>query len=355
MSKKVVLVTGGNGLVGRAIKEVALNPNTEPAFRAADDETWVFVSSKDGDLRDPAQTEKLFETYKPTHIIHLAAIVGGLYTNMSHNLTFLRENLLINDNVLHCAHKHKVSKVISCLSTCVFPDEKEVKDIYPLTEKKIHLGSPHPSNFGYSHAKRLIDVQNRAYRQEFGCNFTSAIPTNVFGKHDNFDLEESHVIPGLIHKCYLADRDGLTFRPMGSGKPLRQFIYSVDLAKLFVWMLRNYDDVEPLILSVPEEQEVSIKFVVEGVVKALEKNRDSRRAKDPSVPPFDFKTEWNTQAADGQFRKPASNAKLASLLEKSGVDFKFTKFEDALQDTVDWFVENYDKDARIGKAKEAKA
>ena len=76
-------------------------------------------------------------------------------------MTFLRENVLINDNVLFSAHKYKVSKVISCLSTCVFPDEKEVKNIYPLTEKKIHLGPPHPSNFGYSHAKRLIDIQNR--------------------------------------------------------------------------------------------------------------------------------------------------------------------------------------------------
>lgn len=345
---KVILVTGGNGLVGKAIQEIAFDPKTEPAFRAADDEKWIFVSSKDADLRNPEQTDKLFAKYKPTHVIHLAAIVGGLFKNMAHNLTFLRENVLINDNVLFSAHKYKVSKVISCLSTCVFPDEKEVKNIYPLTEKKIHLGPPHPSNFGYSHAKRLIDIQNRAYKQEFGCNFTSAIPTNVFGKFDNFDLEDSHVIPGLIHKCYLADRDGLTFRPMGSGTPLRQFIYSKDLAKLFVWMLRNYDDVEPLILSVPEEQEVSIRSVVEGVVKALERNREAKRANDPSIPPFNFKTEWNTSAADGQFRKPASNAKLASLLEKSGVDFTFTKFEDALQETVDWFIESYDKGARIG-------
>lgn len=99
--------------------------------------------------------------------------------------TFLRENVLINENVLHCAHLFHTEKVISCLSTCVFADEKDIQGIYPLTEAKVHLGPPHPSNFGYAHAKRLVDIQNRAYNQEFGCNFTSAIPTNVFGQYDN--------------------------------------------------------------------------------------------------------------------------------------------------------------------------
>jgi len=96
-------------------------------------------------------------------------------------LTFLRDNILINDNVLETAYQAKVQKVISCLSTCVFPDKVE----YPLDENKIHSGPPHESNFGYAHAKRLVDVQNHAYKEQFGCNFTSAIPTNVFGPHDN--------------------------------------------------------------------------------------------------------------------------------------------------------------------------
>ncbi|KAI5114673.1 hypothetical protein M0805_004153, partial [Coniferiporia weirii] len=163
------------------------------------------------------------------------------------------------------------------------------------------------------------------------------------------DLEDSHVIPGLIHKCYLAERDGTVFRPSGSGKPLRQFIHSLDLAKLFVWMLRSYDDVDPLILSVPEEQEVSIEFVVNCVVKALERNRERRRASDPSLKPFEIKMEWNREASDGQFRKPASNAKLAGLLEKTGMNFHFTPFDQALQETVDWFIENYESGVRGSK------
>lgn len=119
--------------------------------------------------------------------------------------SFLRDNLLINDNVLHTSYLFKVQKVVSCLSTCVFPD----KVTYPLDETKIHLGPPHPSNFGYSHSKRTVDIINRcacyqlisiynlivycrAYKEQYGCNFTSAIPTNVFGPHDN--LYASHAI-----------------------------------------------------------------------------------------------------------------------------------------------------------------
>lgn len=137
---------------------------------------------------------------------------------MKYKLTFLRDNLLINDNVLHCAYEAKVTKLISCLSTCVFPD----KITYPIDETMVHNGPPHESNFGYAHGKRLVDVQNQcarlrcsstpvhsctmhsAYNDQYGCQFTSIIPTNIFGPHDNYDLEDSHVIPGLVHKCLLA-------------------------------------------------------------------------------------------------------------------------------------------------------
>lgn len=114
-------------------------------------------------------------------VIHLAALVGGLFKNMKYKLTFLRDNLLINDNVLHCAYEAKVQKMVSCLSTCVFPD----KISYPIDETMVHNGPPHHSNFGYAHGKRLVDVQNHAYNDQYGCNFTSCIPTNIFGPHDN--------------------------------------------------------------------------------------------------------------------------------------------------------------------------
>jgi len=232
----------------------------------------------------------------------------------------------INENVLWAAKQHNCKKVISCLSTCVFPD----KVTYPIDESMIHDGPPHSSNFGYAHAKRMVDVQNRAYHSEFGCHFTSAIPTNIFGPHDNYDLENSHVIPGLVHKCHLAKKNKTPFIVAGSGKPLRQFIYSFDLAKLFVWQLWEYDEIDPIILSVGEEDEVSIKQVADAIVKAVG---------------FEGDYSFDATKPDGQYKKTASNSKLKRLLP----DFKFTPFETALEESVKWFVQNYDS-ARTGAA-----
>ncbi|KAJ7764567.1 hypothetical protein DFH07DRAFT_811656 [Mycena maculata] len=321
----VVLVTGGRGLVGKAIEHII---NTEPIgskFGKLPNETWVFVGSSEADLRDPEQTCKLYEKYKPTHVIHLAALVGGVYRNMKYKLTFLRDNILINDNILHTAYTHKTVKVVSCLSTCIFPDDIE----YPLDESKLHGGLPHSSNFGYAHAKRMVDVQNRAYKEEFGCNFTAAIPTSVFGPHDNHDLENAHVIPALMHRCYLAKKNGTPFVVGGSGRPLRQFIFSWDLAKLFIWMLRNHDDVEPIILSVAEEEEMSVKEIADAIVKAMG---------------FEGEYSFDTTRSDGQFRKPASNKRLLELIG----GFEFTPFEQALDLSVKWFMENYET-ARTGE------
>ncbi|BGO95104.1 hypothetical protein NBRC10512_006388 [Rhodotorula toruloides] len=326
-SKNVILVPGGTGLVGAAIDYVTQHEPVGSRYgKFAEDDQWVFLSSKDGDLRDLAQTMAIFEKYKPTHVIHLAALVGGLFKNMKYKLTFLRDNLLINDNVLWASKEHGVKKVISCLSTCVFPD----KVSYPIDESHVHLGPPHSSNFGYAHGKRLVDVYNHAYNEEFGCNFTAAIPTNIFGPHDNYDLEDSHVIPGLVHKCYLAKKNGTPFTVSGSGTPLRQFIYSRDLAKLFIWQLKEYPEIDPIILSVGEEDEITIKQVAESIVKAVG---------------FQGEVTWDSSKADGQYKKTASNSKLRKYLP----DFQFTPFDVALQESVDWFVQNYDK-ARTGAA-----
>lgn len=324
----VVLVTGGTGLVGKAIEYVIEHEPEGSRFGKRPGEKWIFAGSREADLRNSEETLKLFEKYQPTHVIHLAALVGGLFANRERKMTFLRDNMLINDNVLHTAHIKGTKKVISCLSTCVFPDKVE----YPLTEEKVHLGPPHSSNFGYAHAKRMVDVQNHAYKEEFGCNFTSAIPTNVFGPHDNFDLKHAHVMPALIHKCYLSQKNKTPFKVMGDGSPLRQFIYSRDLAKLFIWQLREYESVEPVILSVAENDEISIRDLANSIVKVMDY---------PDKP--EFENELND---NGQDRKPASNAKLMSLI---GSDFKFTPFEQALDETVTWFLQNY-ANARTGQS-----
>eukprot|EP00936_MAST-01D_sp_MAST-1D-sp1_P000839 g839.t1 len=124
----------------------------------------------------------------------------------------------------------------------------------------VHNGAPHPSNEGYAYAKRMIDVMNRCYSDQFGCEPTSVIPTNNCGPNDNFSIEEDHVTPGLIHKCYLAKERGEDFSIWGSGTSLRQFIYSEELARPMMWGLREFPvGIEPSILSVGEEDEVSIK------------------------------------------------------------------------------------------------
>ncbi|XP_028044131.1 GDP-L-fucose synthase [Bombyx mandarina] len=310
----VVLVTGGSGLVGQAIKTV-IERDRQKRNSDYDSETWIFSGSKDGDLRDKTQTEALFAKHKPTHVIHLAAMVGGLFHNMAHNLDFFRENMSINDNILQACHKYNVKKVVSCLSTCIFPD----KTTYPIDETMVHNGPPHSSNFGYSYAKRMIDVLNRGYNESYGCMFTSVIPCNVFGPYDNFSLESSHVIPALIRRMDDAMQKGdPTFTVMGSGKPLRQFIYSLDLAELFIWVLRNYNSIEPIILSVDEKDEVTISRVAEMIKRAHGYGGD---------------IVYDTTRADGQYKKTASNTKLRTLYE----DFEFTPFDKAIDETVKWF------------------
>ena len=237
-----------------------------------------------------------------------------------YKIEFWRKNVIMQDNVMQECAARGVAKLVSCLSTCIFPDATT----YPIDETMIHAGPPHPSNEGYAYAKRMVDVQNRMYAAQHGCKFTAVIPTNIYGKHDNFHLADSHVIPGLIHKCVLAKRAGTPFTVLGSGAPRRQFIYSKDLARLMLWTLRSYDEADPIILSVGEEDEVSIRDVARAVVAAVG---------------FEGDVVFDESAADGQFKKTASNKKLRAYLP----DFKFTPMEEAMRETVDWFVENFDK------------
>ncbi|THD20470.1 Gdp-l-fucose synthetase protein [Fasciola hepatica] len=248
----VILVTGGSGLVGQGIRLALENP--EYNLRR-ENEHWVFASSKDVNLTDAKATQQYFEQIRPTHVIHLAAKVGGLFANMSGNLEFFRQNVHINDNVLASSFSVGVRKLISCLSTCIFPD----RTTYPIDETMIHNGPPHDSNFGYSYAKRMIDVLNRAYAEKYEVVYTSVIPTNVFGPFDNFNIEQGHVLPERNQPLVV----------WGSGAPLRQFIYSIDLGRLIVWALREYNDISPIILSVPEDQEISIRQAAELVALAM--------------------------------------------------------------------------------------
>ena len=214
-------------------------------------------------------------------------------------LEFFYDNIMINTNVIESCRKNGVNKLVCFLSTCVFPDDVE----YPLTEKKIHLGPPHTSNDAYAYTKRMMDIQIKAYREEYGLNYKAVIPTNIYGKHDNFNIENGHVIPSLIHKCFLARENGTDFEVWGTGNPLREFIYAKDVAELTEWVLTDYNESEPIILSTSEE--MSIKDVVGLVIQEMN---------------YKGNVKWLSDKPDGQFRKPSDNSKIRNYLP----DFKFT-------------------------------
>ncbi len=300
---KKILITGANGLVGSAIRR--LNPDNS-----------VFVTREDGDLTDFRQAMAIFEKHKPTHVIHAAARVGGIGANMHHPGEYFRNNILINVNVLEAARLNKVEKLLTFLSTCIFPDKCEL----PLNEESLHEGSPHPSNFAYAHAKRMIDVQSRAYRREWGCNFITAVGTNIYGPNDNFNLENSHVLPALIHKFFIAKRGNTDMPIWGTGKPLREFVLSDDVAKLALWAIENYSEESPIIFT--SGVETSIKEVV-GIVA------DKMGFKGDIV--------FDSSKPDGQFRKPSD----ATKIKKYVPDFVFAPVEEGIKKTVEWFNENY--------------
>ena len=168
----------------------------------------------------------------------------------------------------------------------------------------------------------MADIQIRAYREQYGLNYVSVIPTNIYGPNDNFSLTDGHVIPMLMHKLYLADKNKEDFIVWGSGKPLREFIFSKDVAKLSEWVLENYNESEPILLTT--SQEISIKDLVDLLVKEFN---------------FKGKVIFDKSKPDGQYRKPSDNNKLKSYLP----DFNFTPIENGVKETVTWFIENYEK------------
>ena len=304
------LVTGASGMVGRAIQNIQ-DPRSH---------NFILVGSRDCDLRDRNATFELFRRVRPDHVIHLAAKVGGVKGNTDYVADFYTQNIQMNTNVLDASFRYGVQKVVSLLSTCVYPDTAT----YPLTEDQIHAGPPHRSNFGYAYAKRMLDIQSQAYRQQHGCNFITAAPNNLFGENDNFHLTDGHVIPALMRKIWEAK---LANKPSvecwGDGSPLREFTYSEDIAHILLFLMENYDGEHPI--NIGNTEEYSIKEVVEILCETLE---------------YEGQIIWNTDKPNGQFRKPSSNQKLLDLGWKKE---NYTPLRDGLKKTCEWFKINYPK------------
>jgi GDP-L-fucose synthase len=297
-----ILVLGSNGLVGKHLQDL-VNSDIE--------NEWFFATRFDADLTIFKEVENLFEKVKPTHVINLAAYVGGLYKNMSNGVEFFEQNILININVMKASLR--VEKLISLMSTCIFPDKID----YPITEEKLHLGPPHSSNEGYAYAKRMIDVLSRAYNKQYRTKYITVIPGNLYGQYDNFNLEDAHVIPALIHKMKNAKLSGEPLIIFGTGNALRQFTHASDIAKYLVWMLNNYEDKEPLIVS--SEKEYSIFELVQILKQEFE---------------YDGEISWDNTRSDGQIKKTISCKKLKSL----HTNLQFRDLRDGLKETIKWFM-----------------
>lgn len=275
----------------------------------------IFVSSQDYNLEYRQEAEVMVRDHAPHSIIHLAAKVGGVKANMEQMGAFYLDNIMINTNVLDAAKNHNTKKVVSLLSTCVYPDQV----VYPLTEDQIHNGPPHQSNFAYAYAKRMLDVQSRAYRKEYGCNFITAVPNNLFGEADNYHLESSHALPAILRKMYEAKNAGKDVKLWGDGSPLREFTYSLDIAKALLLLLDDYNDEEPI--NIGNTQEISIKFLAEKIAEKVG---------------FTGDIIWQTNQPSGQYRKPSDNSKFQARF-----NMEYTDLDIALTNACDWFIMNY--------------
>ena len=306
MDKKII-VTGVSGLLGSAIKK-----------ELEEDKNHEFLSSKDCNLLNLDSVSRAFEDGSKNGydtIINCAAKVGGVKANIDDNEGFFMDNYIINKNVLEIAYKFKYKNVVSILSTCIFPDDVE----YPLTADKIDQGPPHDSNYGYSYSKRLLGYQTKIFGSMIpDSNWISVIPTNIYGSNDNFNLENSHLVPALIRKGYEASLSGENFEVWGDGTPLRQFIYSEDLAKSILWAIKNWKKDEPFMAV--NEAEYSIKEIVDIIAERFNISED--------------RIKYDISKPKGQFRKSAKTD-----IPKS---FEFTPLKDGMNKTIDWFIENYE-------------
>jgi len=300
-----VLVTGSNGLLGNALRELL-------------GENHVYHTRKDADLTDEKSTNE-YITYHVKNsgvdtIIHCAAMVGGVQANSTNNETFFIENYKINNNVITSSFENGIKNFVNLSSTCIFPDTNIT---YPLTADQIDIAPPHPSNHGYSYAKRLSGYQTKIIRQLTGNNWITIVPTNVYGPHDNFHPDHSHMIPGIIHRAYNCKENDEDFVVWGDGSPLRQFIHSKDLAKIILWSIDNWNSDVPFMAV--NDNEHSVMDIVKIVAEKFEISGD--------------KLIFDETKPRGQFRKPAK-----SDIPK---DYEYINIEQGITETIDWFIKNY--------------
>ncbi len=299
---KKILVTGGSGLVGRHLKEIL--PEA------------TYISSKDFDLRSETDVKNLCEQGWE-HIVHLAARVGGIIENISFPAEFIEQNLLMNTLLLKYARLNDVPRLSAILSTCIYPD---VYENYPLMEEDLHMGAPQKTNFAYAIAKRSLAVQIDSYNQQYNTKYNYLIPCNLFGEYDKVDEKRSHYLTALLGKIIKAERDGTTkINLLGTGKPLRQFMYGGDLAKTIKYCIDK--DIHAS-FNVAVDENRSIREIAEIALKACGMEK--------------FELIFDQTSPDGQFRKDVSNARMKSFLP----DFTLTPLEAGIRKVYEFYKAN---------------
>ncbi len=297
----MVVVTGGNGMVGHALRTFL--PDA------------VYLTRKDCDLEDFEAARQVFTKLRPTVVVHLAAMVGGIVDNVARPYDFVYKNLLINTHAIQAALEAGVGHFVACSSTCAYPGTVPE---YPMHEGQFHLGPPAIENLPYGYAKRVMAVALDAAAKQYGIKATVVYPSNLYGPHDTFDLQRSHFVPALIMKVADAMKQGWTEMPMlGTGRPLRQFLYVDDLASAIYRLVETGTEGH---FNVATPENLSIEEIAAVVM-------DSMGCKLPRV--------YNGRL-EGQYRKDASSAALLSVFP----DFPFTPLRDGVAKTCDWYLRN---------------
>ena len=300
-----ILVAGATGLAGSAIVRELTRVNKKV----------IGISSKDVNLLDRTKTFSYIKDLKPTVLIDAAAKVGGVGGNNAYPVEFLSQNLQIQSNLMDAAHEANVEKFVFLGSSCIYPRNcaQPIKEDYLLT------GELEQTNSAYAIAKIAGIELIKSYRKEYGYSWISVMPTNLYGPNDNFDLENSHVLPALIRKFVEAKRNNSSEVVLwGSGTPLREFLHVDDLAKAILVCLEKYDDSQQI--NIGSGDEISIKNLGQKIA---------------NLTGFTGKVVWDSNRPDGTPRKVLDSTKINKLGWKAAITL-----DQGIAATVEWYQEN---------------